>query len=613
MRRSCSVARMRDVSPYYASLCATFERLEPRRLMSAYALLDLGTLGGAGSWAFDLNNAGQVVGYSLDATGQERGFVFTDANANGAADAGEMKPLGVLPGDAASYAYGINDAGAVVGTSRSTPLGTDGDERAVRFSAAGAATDLGLGRGSNAYGITPAAGAAPQIVGQAPSESPTVPMYLPFVRSAGGEVTTFSLPAPYHLDGQARAINDDGVIVGYSGSGGTYVGFIRLPDGSITPVGQNNPSFPFSYAWDVNDNLQVVGEGFTSTGEYHAFLWQDGAATDLGTLPGLGSSEAYGINASGTVVGRVEQPEGTPGPTHAFVYSNGSMRDLNALIPADSGWFVAEARAINDHGAIAAVAHAPGGAARAVLLVPTSPVAGVHVFYNNSAFDGRDPAANAADDDAIAPDKEPLAPGQAATFANVTSYSRGMNGVMIDLAATVAEVGAADFGFRVARGDAPGAWAPAPPPRSVTTRAGAGASGSDRITLTWDDYAIRDAWLEVTVFPTPATGLSAAQAYTFGNLVGETGDFNAASGSFAVRRQDLFATRARMPSRGVSITDPNDFNRDRTINSIDLALVRSNLDGVLTTASPTPAGLFDPMPATRTLPSRRSSLLELLA
>jgi len=70
--------------------------------MSAYAVMDLGTLGGSLSWAYDLNNNNQVVGYANDAAGNDRAFLFTDANGNGVADAGEMVNLGELAGDAAS-------------------------------------------------------------------------------------------------------------------------------------------------------------------------------------------------------------------------------------------------------------------------------------------------------------------------------------------------------------------------------------------------------------------------------------------------------------------------------------------------------------------------------
>ena len=54
-------------------------------------------------------------------------------------------------------------------------------------------------------------------------------------------------------------------------------------------------------------------------------------------------------------------------------------------------------------------------------------VIGRHVFYNNSAYDATD------DDDAIATDKVALLPGETATFANYTSYARGINGLMVDV------------------------------------------------------------------------------------------------------------------------------------------------------------------------------------
>ncbi|MCK4276086.1 MAG: right-handed parallel beta-helix repeat-containing protein, partial [Phycisphaerae bacterium] len=60
-------------------------------------------------------------------------------------------------------------------------------------------------------------------------------------------------------------------------------------------------------------------------------------------------------------------------------------------------------------------------------------VVGRYVFYNNSFFDGNDPAPNACDDGAIATDKTALLPGGTGAFANYTSYARGINGVMVDI------------------------------------------------------------------------------------------------------------------------------------------------------------------------------------
>ena len=63
-----------------------------------------------------------------------------------------------------------------------------------------------------------------------------------------------------------------------------------------------------------------------------------------------------------------------------------------------------------------------------------------HVFYNNSGFDGNDPSAGAADAAAIALDKTPLMPWQTATFANYTSYSKGINGIIVDIVRLPARV-----------------------------------------------------------------------------------------------------------------------------------------------------------------------------
>src|SRR5437660_7681384 len=70
--------------------------------------------------------------------------------------------------------------------------------------------------------------------------------------------------------------------------------------------------------------------------------------TDLGTLGG--SSYAYGINDSGTIVGYSWTPNSDH--PHAFVYLNGMMIDLNSLIPSGAGWELLEAYGINNGGQI---------------------------------------------------------------------------------------------------------------------------------------------------------------------------------------------------------------------------------------------------------------------
>ena len=76
---------------------------------SGGTMIDLGTLGGTDSWAFGINNNGQIVGGSYTASGQDHAFLYSG---------GTMTDLGTLPGGAYSRASGINNNGQIVGYSQ---------------------------------------------------------------------------------------------------------------------------------------------------------------------------------------------------------------------------------------------------------------------------------------------------------------------------------------------------------------------------------------------------------------------------------------------------------------------------------------------------------------
>ncbi|HEX5242154.1 MAG TPA: hypothetical protein VFW23_02745 [Tepidisphaeraceae bacterium] len=89
--------------------------------------------------------------------------------------------------------------------------------------------------------------------------------------------------------------------------------------------------------------------------------------TDLGTLGGGTFSEGYGINDAGQVVGEAYDSNIL---AHAFIYTNGTMQDLNLLIDPNSGWQLGFAYGINDAGQITGYGQLDGEN-HAFLLTPT--------------------------------------------------------------------------------------------------------------------------------------------------------------------------------------------------------------------------------------------------
>ena len=204
-----------------------------------------------------------------------------------------------------------------------------------------------------------------------------------------------------------------------------------------------------------------------------------------------------------------------------------------------------------------------------------------HVFYNHSSWDGDDLEANAGDDHAVAAEKQALLPGETATFANYTNYSRGINGVMIDVRGLPSDrpLTLDDFELRTGRQSVVGSWSAAPTP-TLTVRPGAGDDGADRVTLTWPDHAIENAWLEIRMKSGPGTLLGHDDVFYFGNAIGETG--TTPSNSF-VTSIDVIGARdhQRGPFELANIDDVYDFNRDRLVSSIDVILARDHQTGAL--------------------------------
>jgi hypothetical protein len=201
---------------------------------------------------------------------------------------------------------------------------------------------------------------------------------------------------------------------------------------------------------------------------------------------------------------------------------------------------------------------------------------GRRVFYNNSSFDGNSAAANAADDNAIATDKTALLPGGQASFANYTSYSRGLNGVMVDFDNLSATPTLSDFQFKVGNTNNPSTWTSPSAAPTLTVRSNVGASQVDRVTLNWNDGVIAGQWLQVTVLASSRTGLAAKDVFYFGNAPGETGN---SSDNALIDSHDYMAARTAALGTGgaASITSVYDINRDAVVNATDMLAVRSRM------------------------------------
>jgi probable HAF family extracellular repeat protein len=164
------------------------------------------------------------------------------------------------------------------------------------------------------------------------------------------------LPVGTDVDSIAYGINAQGQAVGYSGTCTTAVHAV-LWENNGTPVPLPDlGSEAFVLAWGLNDQGQIVGEvEISDNSTQFAVLWQNPhEITNLGTIPGDLGSLASGINNKGQVVGSTW--DSNFDWSHAFIYQNGVMTDLNTLLPANSNLYATMGNKINDRGQISGMA-----------------------------------------------------------------------------------------------------------------------------------------------------------------------------------------------------------------------------------------------------------------
>jgi uncharacterized membrane protein len=258
----------------------------------------LGTPGVTTSGAAAINNAGQVVGNR-----NQEGFVWSGPASHG---------LGTL-GGTSSAGTSINDLGQAAGYS-TLAGGT------VPYAATWTGSSPTPVPGINlAYGINNAG----QVVGNDTATGQP--------KIWNGTTTTILGGLGGTGGGAANGINNAGQVVGASGSNAV------LWNGTTpTDLGTLNGT-AFSTGLALNNMGEAVGYGsFDASPELHAILWDDNGPTDLNSFLDAGSKadgwflyQAHGINDSGWIVGEAEQR--LTGAKRAFLLSVSAIPEPGTL------------------------------------------------------------------------------------------------------------------------------------------------------------------------------------------------------------------------------------------------------------------------------------------
>ena len=262
------------------------------RFSSGTGTAILPSFGGVEARALGINDAGKVTGYSTDGAGLAHGFVFSDTNG--------FKDIGGNGTSAPIFAQHINASGQVAGFSSSAGL-----DQAFRFSPP--ATMLNLPpipnapapAGITAYGMNDAG----RVVGTGSSSSG---FNRAFSTDASGATVT-QLGTLGGDESYAYAINNAGQIAGTSASLSIDTHAFLFTDGAgMTDLGTLGGYVSSAFALDSAGN--VVGAAQDGAGAMHAFVWSATLGMrDLNEYVPVNSgwvlTEARGISDAGVIVG----------------------------------------------------------------------------------------------------------------------------------------------------------------------------------------------------------------------------------------------------------------------------------------------------------------------
>ncbi|MBT8401662.1 MAG: tandem-95 repeat protein, partial [Rhodothermia bacterium] len=335
-----------------------------------FAIDETGTIGGAASRGFAINDEGQVVGTSILPSGQVKAFLWEGGNIR------DLEP----DLSRGSQAYGVNESGIVVGA-----VEENGGIAAARWDVGAEKSESTLLEGMDGQlSVALDVNESGDVVGTALSGDN---QFHPVIWQ-GSALTVISADG---VDvGQAEAISSDGEIVGSVLTPTSAERAIRGELGNVRQLSSED-----SRAYGINGLGMAVGSKVSGTAVTAVSWSSNGLESELST-PGSRFAEAYGVNDSGWIVGAMGDDAASSAAKttsrglllqndplftmtgessisadfsksmtevvgltksqslelRAALWVGGNVLDLNALIPEASGWTLVEARDVNNAGQI---------------------------------------------------------------------------------------------------------------------------------------------------------------------------------------------------------------------------------------------------------------------
>jgi probable HAF family extracellular repeat protein len=359
--------RQRETPEEHAVQRRSWNRITVGGLLLAVGVVQGGeivmlpALGGAWSFAYDINEGGLIVGEADLADGITTHAVVWDG--------GVPTDLGAISGN--SFARAINDQDQIIGASETGGLLT------AMLWQGGAWTDLGADMGAAGSSVAWDINTTGLVVGQASFNGG---FSTGFVWSGTGTGQEAGTVGGYN-GGANKGVNAGGVSVGHGFFfGDPDMAMMGVPDSrggydefEIGPSGYN-----FSIAAAINDGGTIVGLDNNGNGPWQAAIFTldvDNPVISLGTLPELENSEAYDINEAGVIVGSAWDNDFLLQP-RAWVYFDGAMHDLNDFLDPDQAeWEVLQsAEGINERGDIVGYGVTTAGVIRGYVFTGVVPL-----------------------------------------------------------------------------------------------------------------------------------------------------------------------------------------------------------------------------------------------